>query len=100
MGKCTFNLLEPKTKHFIHYHYFKRTFIQKCVLFAEWNVEIKLDIKWQDALITAAHEGLGNSIMSHSLSGHFGRDKMCTMLEQRSDTYINATPDANNFSSL
>ena len=62
--------------------------ILKCVSFVEWNIEVIYDLKWQNALLTAAHEGLGNSVTSQSLSGHFGRDKMCDMLQQRSNTYL------------
>ena len=37
-------------------------------LFPECSVEVIFDIKCQNALITAAHEGLGNTVTSKSLS--------------------------------
>ena len=47
--------------------------------FSEHNVEVMFNIKHQNALITAAHEGLGNTVTSKSLSGHFSRGQnVCT----------------------
>ena len=92
MGKWNLNLMS----HQIHV---RNSLILVCshvkIIFVEQNIEVIFDLKWQNALITAAHEGLGNSVTSCMLSGHFGRDKMCAMLQQRWDINLtNATANA------
>ena len=53
-----------------------------CLFIVERQLEVVLSLERQNKLVRTCHYGVNNSITSASVSGHFGRDKMYSMLNQ------------------